>query len=47
MMSKTPVVLCFDGSDDAAEAIAVAGEMLGTREVRIVRVGTGGGMAAL
>ena len=32
------VLLCFDGSDDAAEAIAVAGEMLGSREAVVLSV---------
>ena len=33
-----PVLLCFDGSDDAAEAIAMAGEMLGMRDAVVVSV---------
>lgn len=37
-MLKTPVLLCFDGSDDAATAIAMAGEMLGTREAVVLSV---------
>ena len=38
MMLKTPVLLCFDGSDDAAAAIAMAGEILGPREAVVLSV---------
>jgi nucleotide-binding universal stress UspA family protein len=38
MMLKTPVLLCFDGSDDAAAAVAMAGEMLGTQEAVVLSV---------
>ena len=37
-MVKTPLLICFDGSDDAAAAIAMAGEMLGTRNAVVLSV---------
>jgi hypothetical protein len=37
-MLKTPVLLCFDGSDDAAAAIAMAGEILGARKAVVLSV---------
>ncbi len=33
-----PVLLCFDGSDDAAAAIAKAGELLGPRTAVVLTV---------
>lgn len=33
-----PVLLCFDGSDDAAAAIATAGELLGPRRAVLLSV---------
>jgi hypothetical protein len=33
-----PVLLCFDGSDDAANAIAKAGELLGPRTAVVLTV---------
>ncbi|HUO73961.1 MAG TPA: universal stress protein [Solirubrobacteraceae bacterium] len=37
-MSSGPVLLCFDGSDDAAVAIAAAGELLASRKAVVVTV---------
>jgi nucleotide-binding universal stress UspA family protein len=37
-MSSGPVLLCFDGSEDAAVAIAAAGELLMPREAVVVTV---------
>ena len=37
-MLKRPVLLCFDGSDDAAHAIARAGEVLGVRDAVVLSV---------
>src|SRR6516165_8428200 len=37
--SSTPVLLCFDGSDDAAHAIAHAGRLLGARQAVVLTVG--------
>ena len=37
-MSKGPVLLCFDGSDNAALAIARAGAMLGSRSAVVLSV---------
>ena len=37
-MLKRPVLLCFDGSDDAAHAIAKAGEMLGIEDAAVLSV---------
>ena len=34
----TPVLLCFDGSDEAARAIAHAGRLLGTRQAVVLSV---------
>lgn len=34
----TPVLLCFDGSDDAADAIATAGSLLGPRPAVVITV---------
>ena len=36
--SPTRALLCFDGSDDAANAIAVAGVLLGLREAKVLTV---------
>jgi nucleotide-binding universal stress UspA family protein len=36
--SQKRVLLCFDGSADAANAIAVAGSLLGSREATVVTV---------
>jgi len=36
--SSTPVLLCFDGSDDAAHAIAHAGRLLGSRQAVVLSV---------
>ena len=36
--SGRPVLLCFDGSDDAAHAILRAGEMLGPRSAVVLTV---------
>jgi nucleotide-binding universal stress UspA family protein len=36
--SPKPALLCFDGSADAANAIAVAGTLLGSREATVVTV---------
>jgi nucleotide-binding universal stress UspA family protein len=36
--STKPVLLCFDGSDDAANAIASAGELLGPRAAVVLTV---------
>jgi nucleotide-binding universal stress UspA family protein len=36
--TKAPVLLCFDGSDDAAAAIAAAGEMLAPRTGLVLTV---------
>ena len=36
--SPTRALLCFDGSDDAANAIAVAGVLLGPREAKVLTV---------
>ena len=36
--NTAPVLLCFDGSDDAALAIAAAGEMLGPRRAVVLTV---------
>ena len=35
---RMPLLLCFDGSDDAAYAIALAGEMLGARDAVVLSV---------
>ena len=36
--SPARALLCFDGSDDAANAIAVAGVLLGPREAKVLTV---------
>jgi nucleotide-binding universal stress UspA family protein len=36
--NPTPVLLCFDGSDDAAHAIAHAGRLLGPRQAVVLSV---------
>lgn len=35
-MDERPVLLCYDGSDDAAHAIAAAGRLLGARQAIVV-----------
>jgi len=43
-----PVLLCYDGSEGAAAAIAAAGTMLGPRKAVVLTVwGAGGGVAAV
>lgn len=38
MNQQNPVLLCFDGSQDAATAIAQAGELLGPRDAVVLSV---------
>ena len=37
-MASKRILLCFDGSDDAVNAIAVAGELLGSRKATVLTV---------